>query len=290
MHLAIKVSRLSNFLIFISRTYKGDLVKSDLRRCLLDEKISLSFYGENEDKIWSQIEKAAGKEKAGEIKKIFTSSNQVFASHWRKISKHLLLWEQHFQENYFLLQQIFVELKRLSGVKDFKISQIPIYFISNLTSNDKEIDGWFSWTPKESFIVLEIPFSLKTPNNFFHLAILAHEFFHLMLRKNEGLYSKIVNIAKENNTLLAKLAGGMPSRIFLEELLISSFIPEGYLSEKHLGIKVNSCSFVKTKNLLDWRKIVAFNLYQRAKKYTNDARQIDEDYLKEIIRVIKQNV
>jgi len=127
------------------------------------------------------------------------------------------------------------------------------------------------------------------PNNFFPLAVLAHEFFHLMLRKNKNLFLKITKITQKNEKLFTKLSKEIPSRIFLEELLISSFIPEGYLSEKYFNTKVVS-RISKPKDLLSWRKFIAFKLYQIAKKYTDNIRQIDENYLKDLILIIKQNV
>ncbi|MBN2197830.1 hypothetical protein JW698_01370 [Candidatus Wolfebacteria bacterium] len=289
MYLSIKISRLSNFLFFAQKTNKHNLIKFDLRKYLSDEKFNLSFYGKSEDKIWRQIEKIIGKENAKETKKSIVLLNPVFTSHWRKASNHLLLWKQYFRNNQSLFQQTTLELTKLCGIKHSIISKIPIYLISDPVSNDKEINAWFSWIPKESFIVIEIPLGLKVPNNFFPLAVLAHEFFHLMLRENKNLFLKITSIAKENDKLFTKLAEDMPNRIFLEELLISSFIPEGYFSEKYFNTKVVSYTS-KPKNLLRWRKFVAFKLYQTVKKYINNNQQIDEKYLKDLIEVIKQNV
>lgn len=288
MHLSIKISRLSNLLFFVQKTDEINLIKFDLRKYLSDEKFNLSFYGESEDKIWKQIEETIGKEDAKKIKKTIVSLGSVFTSHWHKASKHLLLWKQYFQNNQSVFQQAILELKKLSGIKYPTISKIPIYLISDPISNDKEINAWFSWTPKENFIVVEIPLGLKAPNNFFPLAVLAHEFFHLMLRENKNLFLKITNIARENDKLFTKLAEGMPNKIFLEELLISSFIPEGYLSEKCFNTKIISHTS-RPKDLLEWRKFVAFKLYQATKKYINDTRQIDENYLKDLIGIIKQN-
>ncbi len=289
MHLSIKISRLSNLLFFASKIDKADLAKSDLQKYLSDEKLNLSFYGKNENKIWRQIEETIGKENAKKIKKSIVPLDQVFTPHWRKVSKHLFLWKQYFQNNQSLLQRVVFELKKLSGIKHFTISKIPIYLISDPVSNDKEINAWFSWTPKESFIVVEIPFGLKVPNNFFPLAVLAHEFFHLMLRKNKNLFLKITKIVKENEKLLTTLAEGMPNKIFLEELLISSFIPEGYLGEKYFNMKVVFYTS-KPKDLLGWRRFIAFKLYQKTKKYIDNNRQIDENYLKDLIGVVKKNV
>lgn len=188
-----------------------------------------------------------------------------------------------------MFQETVFKLKKLIGIKHFAISKIPIYLISDPVSKDKEINAWFSWTSKQSFIVVEIPLGLKIPHNFFPLAVLAHEFFHLILRKNKNLFLKITDIAKENDKLFVGLAEGIPSRMFLEELLISSFTPEGYLSKKYFNTKIISYTS-RPKDLLRWRKFVAFKLSQVAKKYINDNQRIDENYLKDLIRAIKQNV
>ncbi|HOK00434.1 MAG TPA: hypothetical protein PLE40_00630 [Candidatus Pacearchaeota archaeon] len=286
MPLSIKISRLSNFLVFSSKIDKTDLVKSNFKKYLLDEKVVLSFYGKSEDKIWRKIEKIIGKENIKELKKSINSLEQIFNPYWSKASKHLLLWKQYFQNNQFLFQQVFIELKKLSGIKYFAVSKIPIYLISDSASNNKEINAWFSWTQKESFIVVEIPLDLKVPNNFFPLAVLTHEFFHLTLRKNKNLFLKITNIAEKNDKLLIKITGNIPNKIFLEELLISSFVPEGYLSEKYFNTKVASYNLTP-KDLLEWRKFIAYKFYQKAKKYIDNNWQIDENYLKDLIEVIK---
>jgi len=288
MSLSIKISCLSNLLFFIQKTNGHNLIKFDLRKYLSDEKLNLSFCGKSENKIWRQVEKVIGKENTKQIKKYTIPLEPVFASHWSKASGHLLLWKRYFQNNQLMLKQAILGIKNLSGIKHFTISKIPIYLISNPASNDKEINAWFSWAPRENFIVVEIPLGLKVPNNFFPLAVLAHEFFHLILRKNKKLFLKITNIAKEKDKLFTKLAEGMPNRIFLEELLVSSFVPEGYLSEKYFNTKVVSHTS-KPKDLLRWRKFIAFKLYQMAKKHIKDTRQIDENYLKDLIGVIKQN-
>lgn len=288
MNLLLIISRLSNLLFFIQKTDHRHLVKFNLQKYLADENINRLFYDQNEEKIWEQIEKSIGRQNTKRFQKDITSLEPIFTPHWRKTSKHLFLWKKYFQNNQSLLQQIISDIEKLSEVEKFNIYKIPIHLISDPLSKDKEINAWFSWTPKESFIIVEIPPGLKAPNNFFPLSILAHEFFHLMLRKNKSLFSKISKITEENKKILTKLSEGMPSRIFLEELLISSFIPEGYLSEKYFNTKVVP-NTSRPKNLLMWRKFVAFKLYQKAKKYINSAQRIDEKYLRDLIDIIKQN-
>lgn len=202
--------------------------------------------------------------------------------------EYLLLWKQYFQNNQALFKQIVIKIEKLIGITHFAISKIPIYLVPDINSKDKEISARFSWTPKKSFIDIEIPSELKTPKEFFPISILAHEFFHLMLRKNRNLFLKIEKITGKNEKLFAKLSGSMLHRMFLEELLVSSFVPEGYLSEKYLNTK--SYTFTpKLKDLLSWRRLVAFKSHEMAKKYTDNAQQIDEKYLEYIIDILKQN-
>lgn len=290
MHLLLIISRLSNLLFFTEKTNQRDLVKFNLQKYLADERLSLFYYGKSENKIWEQIEKSIGKQNTKQFRKTVASLEFIFTPYWRRAFEHLFLWKKYFQNNQSLLQQIISDIEKLSGVEKFNIYKIPIYLISDPLSKNKEINARFSWTPKESFIIVEIPFGLKVPDNFPPLSVLVHEFFHLMLRKNKSLFSKISKITEENKKILTKLSESMPSRIFLEELLISSFIPEGYLSEKYFNTKViRNISRPKEKDLLMWRKFVASKLYQTAKKYINSVLRIDERYLRELIDIIKQN-
>ncbi|MDO8639587.1 MAG: hypothetical protein Q7R53_01555 [bacterium] len=279
MKFKFKVSKLANLLFFFQKTSQCHLISRNINRL---------FYEKNENKIWEQIEKSIGIQKVEQIKKSIVALKPAFVSYWPKALKHLLLWERYFQNNQPLFQQVILEVKKLSGTKHFAISKIPIYLVSNPCDEDKEISAWFSWTPKENFIVIEIPIDLKVSNNFFPLSVLAHEIFHSILRKNENLFLKISKIAEENEKILIKLSEDMPNRIFLEELLISSFIPEGYLGEKYFGIKVNAHT-LKPKDLLDWRRLVAFKLRDTVKKYLNNTQQIDKKYLQSIIEVVKQS-
>ena len=288
MSLLIIISRFSNFLFFVKETSRHGSIKLDLQKYLTNESLNISSFGKNENEIWKQIEKSIGKQDTKKIKRTITSLSPAFIQYWRKESKHLSLWKKYFQNNRWLLRQIVSNVKKLSGVKRFNIYKIPIYLISNPINTDKEIKAWFSWTPKENFIVVEVPSKSKVPNNLFPLSVLAHEIFHLILRQNKNLFSKITKIAKENKRLLSKSAQGMPNRIFLEELLVSSFVPEGYLSEKYLHTRVTTYK-AKPNDLLGWRKFIAFKLYQIAKDYTDHLWQIDEKYLQELVNIIKQN-
>jgi len=286
MCLSIKTSRLFNFLFFIQKENKTNLINFDLQKYLSNENFDLLYYKQNKNKICEQIKRSIGKQKAKQFQKIITSLKLVFTIYWRKEFKYLLFWKKYFQSNQSLFQRIISDIKKLSGIKHFKVSKISIYLISDPAHNNEEIHAWFSWSPEKSFIVVEISTGFKPPNNLLPVSILTHEFFHLILRENKNLFSKISEIAEQNKNLFTKLSSGVPNRIFLEELLISSFIPEGYLNEKYFHTKVTT-HVVKPKNLLAWRKFVAYKLCQITKKYINNNQQIDDKYLKDLTEVIK---
>jgi len=288
--LPIIISRPSNQLFFASKINPHYLVKFGLQKYIANESVNSLFYNKSEGRIWRRVREAIGKQNAKRIKNAIALLRPSFASHWHKASKHLLSWKRYFQLHRALFQQIISDIKKLSGIKHFALSKIPVYLISDPRSNDKEINAWFSWMPEESFIVVEIPLGLKTSTSLSPLGILAHEFFHLILRRKTGFMLQINKVAEKNAKLFAELsAGRVPNRIFLEELLISSFIPEGYLSEKHLGIKFAPYTS-KPKNLLTWRKLLASQLHKITRRYINGTRQIDREYLKHALRAIKQNV
>ncbi len=289
MRLPIIISRFSNLLFFIQKTSQSRLASFDLQK-YLDENLDISFYGGSESEIWKQISKSIGKRDAEQFKKAIIPIKSVFAPHWEKASKNLSLWEKYFQDNSELFEQIILDIKVLSNVKDFLVSKIPIYLVSDSQSDGKDINAWFSWTPKQSFVVVEIPIGLKVADNLFQIGILAHEYFHLVLKKNKKLVLQINQIAEENNELLEKISKrDVSNKMFFEELLISSFVPEGYLSEKYFGFKV-ATDIYNPKDLLDWRKLVASEMRRLAEKYINNSQQIDKKYLGQLIKVIKQNI
>jgi len=289
MRLTIKISRLSNFLFFIKKTTKYSSMNIDLHKYFLYETLELSFYAQNNTRIWNQIRKIIGKKNIEEFKKFIASFSFDFNSYWNKSFKNLVLWRRYFQNNEFLFRQTLLKIEKLSGIKHFLVSKVPIYFVSDPTKDDEEINAWFSWTPSQKSIVIEIPFGYKPPNNYFPLSILEHEFFHLILRKNKKLLFQINNIVKENDKLLRKISNGMSNRMVFEELLVSSFIPEGYLNEKYFNQKVTPFTY-KPKDLLEWRKFVAYKFYKTSKRYVDDNIVIDENYLKDLIELVGQNI
>ncbi len=287
----IIISYFSNLLLFAERVGKNPIAVIGSQKRKNGGSVDLLFYEKDKNKILSNIRKEMGQGKTGEIKNGITLLEPKFAPHWIKISKHLHLWEKYYRNNKLAFQNIISDIKKLSGTKNFTLSKTDIYFVSDPLSKYNDINAWFSWTPKESFMVVEISPNFNVSKDYFPIGILAHEFFHLILRADKRLMLQIDKISKKNTGLLSRLSKGLiPNRMFLEELLVSSFIPEGYLSEKYLHIKTTSNNPSKPGNLLAWRRLVASQMRDTVKKYMDDDKKIDERYLKLLVEVIKQNV
>ena len=111
---------------------------------------------------------------------------------------------------------------------------------------------------------MEIPINQYPDNNdLFPCAVLLHEIFHLLIRKNKILKKQIYNLNKNSP--------------YFEELLISSFIPEGYLSQVYLNTPQLKYS-KNSKNLIDQRRYIAHKLSDQAQTYIKKKQPLDKKY------------
>jgi len=287
MRLPITISKFSNLLFFVHKS--NTLTNRELKEQLSAENIDLLFYGKNKKEIWRQLIKKLGGKRTKQIKSEIAYLLPNFVSFWNKKAKHLLAWKQYLQSNQLIFERAIFDTKKLTGVRNYHFSKIPIFLIVT-PHNGHSIEAWFSWTPKKSFLVVEIPANLKTPmNNYFAISVIVHEFFHLLLRNNKKLFTLICNTALKNKTALAKLSDGMPERIFLEELLISSFIPEGYLSNKYFKTKIPRAD-KSEDGLLAWRKFIAAKLRPLSKNYVDNLMEVDKKYINNLMAIVKRNI
>lgn len=84
-----------------------------------------------------------------------------------------------------------------------------------------------------------------------------------------------------------------PPKIVIEEALISSFIPEGYLSEKNLKTDIikEAKQELNKKNidpLSQLRNFSAILMYDEAKKYVDGKKSLDAEFFNKIVTVIKK--
>ena len=200
-------------------------------------------------------------------------------------NKQLQKRANQLTKNWNLLESMIIDICSLCGISNFS-NRVPINLIYG--KNNKEIFAWFSWTPKNSAITIEFSKSPKTDNQYM-IMVLGHELFHLILRENKKLMQKISKYTKFNEPILTRIKEkNLSSRLILEELIISSFIPEGYLSKKYFNkpIKRTSTEFLGN-DLIDWRRYIAYKMQRCAQLYFGKKQIIDDTYINKIINLIK---
>jgi len=199
----------------------------------------------------------------------------------KKLQKHA----NQLKQNWGLLESIIVDMCSLCNISSFS-DRLPINLIYG--KNNEDIFAWFSWTPQDSAITIEFNKSLKVEKEFL-IMVLAHEIFHLMLRKNKKLMQKISEHSKSNKSILIKIKEqGLSFKMILEELIVSSFIPEGYLSKKYFNKSIKKVSNKFSQNdLIDWRRYMAYKMRGYAQLYSNKKNTIDNAYIDKIINLIK---
>lgn len=113
--------------------------------------------------------------------------------------------------------------------------------------------------------------------------ILMHEYFHLCIDQNASLTLIMSDFIDKNKLFFRKFYSSRLSPwIVLHELIVSSFVPEGYLGQK-MGYDIN---YKEKTKLGKARLIVGQKMYSLAKKYIDKKIPIDHKYIKAIVNVL----
>lgn len=240
---------------------------------------------------WPLLKKIFNKEDLDKLEEIFKIFSSRFNKIWSVELIKLLKVRDCVKSNYRQMGLTFKIIEDLCSLKkdqNFK-ENLPIYFVMS-SSCPEDFVGWYSIFNKKIDIVLENS-NLKSSN--FLIAIIAHEFFHLAIKHNKKIIDKLEKISSQNETILRRISKEISPRMVLEELLLSSFVPEGYLANHCLGLKVKKSLSLKDHktgkfNLVLSRRYIADKMKDLAREYILEKRQIDENYLNNIILEIKK--
>jgi len=246
--------------------------------------------------FYEKLKKEFGQDKTKQIKKTLNHFSKRFDIiwSWDKVKMDKITLE--IRERKAKINLIIGDILKLCGLtQDDNLWDIKIHFF--LSSNHKsDRIAWTSWMPHDSSIILECSGWPQREMNELAYSILPHEYFHLILRKNKELFSDLQLFINRHNKLVKNIGvGDMDTGMIFEEILISSFLPEGYLSEKHLGFNVKK----RIPKILNSKKInllarvryeYALLLYDMAKEYVNGDKILDDGYFEEIISGLQKNI
>jgi len=288
MLLKINISRLPNIVWFAQNTKLDYQGSKPLPKYLQEDALQIDAYGTAKTAFFEKIRTKKGIKKMQSLQRYLHEIEPLFTTHWRSAAPHLSLWKEYLLAHERTLQKILTTLYNLTSTRGFTARHIPFYLIADPTNPTQELSAWFSWTPKKSFVVIEIPLAAIPSQTLFPVGIVAHEILHLLLRKNIRLFTELKNLAKDNAKLWLKTSDlPISPENFLEELLVSSFVPEGYLGEKYLQHKIKRLVMLPN-DLLDWRRLIAYHMRTIARNYAEKNKAIDLKYMEYLLEVIKK--
>ena len=306
LNLNIKISKFSNLYSFVSDLsqwgdYKyfeyrkkewirktGKLSKKEnnllLRFKNIQEKsnehIELFFIFEKESEIKKKLKHVLSREDLGCIFYILSCFENRFNVIWENIEKKLLWTKERIEKKN--IDPVIVDIFSLCDINKKDRLKVDINL---LISGFSDLHGWVSG----SDIAMECSGWRKKDINELINTIMPHEFFHILISKNKKIKKEIsMMVTKEKERINnVNKNFGLSNQMFLEELVLSSFIPEGYLLEKYSKININK-NYKDNINSKDKLRVlrlyIADKMRDVAKEYVEDNKVIDKNYIEKIIK------
>ena len=243
------------------------------------------------DKLQAALKKSMSTPAVYTIKKIIKNFQQRFDSLWKQEEPRLKKIRKYFISQSRKLGSDLMVINRLAGddLTASTYNDMPIHLVIS-SERSRDAVGWFSSLGNRTDLVLECSGTPDKSYNFLN-AILLHELFHVVLRKNRKIMNQIAKISRENSKLLGALSRDIKPSLILEELVISSFIPEGFLGTRYTNSSIKRTSSIGERggliSFVSARKFCAYQLRKIAEEYVKTLRAIDERYLLLVISAIK---
>lgn len=239
--------------------------------------------------LWQIIKKIIGQEKTKQLKLVFRIFKPKFDPVFKKRYKDFRKLKKAIQNQQSAIKQALPIIHSLCNISQFKLpSPLTIKLLFSQGKNDIQ-----AWAYKKTIAIEGLSYPLNKINDLIN-EVLLHEYFHLALNRNRKIKSKIISLTKTHKQTLLKLnISEWPPHVILEEALISTFLPEGYLGEKlsHKNIKKEALKQIKRKKierLLKIRYFCALKMYDLANKYVDNQKPIDTKYLIALLKTLKQ--
>jgi hypothetical protein len=236
------------------------------------------------------IKKNISQKQFDELEKSFALFLLRFEKIWKKKEKNLLNLKKVLEKSDSRFGNALSKIERIYGVDNkTTLNKIPVQLL--ISSNDKnDILGYFSVTNRKTDIVLEYSGSINSEKNIFLNLVILHELSHLAVNKNRGLKNLIKKIAENNKNKIEKVFEFLPAEKTLEELIISSFVPEGYISKYFFKKNIKKITNYKnTKNQTNFtllRQFCAYKMKIPAKEYLENNKKINKEYIQKVVNLI----
>lgn len=239
---------------------------------------------------WKKVEEWVDKEEYLKIKEIFNiflpRFEKIWLSHCKKLASAKLKLEKELNKTKSVeILEIFSILFNDRKLSDKKIR---IYLLSS--PSEKWWGGGANIGPKS--ITFECS-DIKEDNLSRSLLIIFHEIAHLFERKKfKPLLKRYIdNLSKEEKEEIKKsevYQEVKDLKIIIKEMIISSLLPEGYLSERLNGKKVIKLPAEKQRTFSNLRHYAAYHLYPLVKEYIERQKPFDEILIQKAWQLFKE--
>lgn len=243
------------------------------------------FLFEKPNKVWPNISKQIGKTKTIQIQSILKLFENRFDKIWPKENKKLKTIAHKFEARNSQINNHLDIIRKLCGLTK---QQLPKKIEVRLLLSSELQEECQGWSFKDKIVLACSGWPLQKIDYLIN-SIFLHECFHILFKKNKKLCRNYKSIINTNDKILQKSVSNVwPPKIIFEEALISSFLPEGYLTEKILKINVRQTAkreLLKQKNdsFTRLRYFSALYLYDLAKDYIEKNKSLDKFYFEKVI-------
>lgn len=268
--------------------------------------LGIPFITPSSSQIWEKVKNWTGESRQEELKKIFEIFEPRFEKIWAVSVDQLGKTKQILEETLGnkKTDEILKTFSNLYGNNGEINKKILKIYLFSIPSEDSIGGGANLGLGK---ITIESS-GIKKENLFRVLPIIFHEIAHLFEKRCfRPLLKKWVNSLNEDEkkqVKKAKIYQEIKSlETILNETIVSSLLPEGYLSEKFFGIKIKdriekyfknnfksdvSSLTAEYRNLKNLRSYGAYHLYNLAKVYVEQRKMLDSDYIREVYKIFKE--
>lgn len=252
--------------------------------------VEIIFLEHSDDELQRRLESEYGNNDASIILKAIRSFAPRFELFWATALPRLELIREYLVSHVSTIDNALADVERLCGLGlDVSLLRNTPLYLAIASSHPNDLVGWFSHSNSRNTFVLEFCDDVSVVSGFLE-AVIVHEMFHIGLRQNDKLMSHIHSIGAQAHDEIPVVDDMKPERVY-EEILVSSFTPEGAIAEKHFGkvmpLDKPKIDFSGGKLVLLRRRVAGY-LSTIAREYIDSGKTIDDDYFAALLEGIKK--
>jgi len=248
------------------------------------------FLFEKPGKVWRTLEGKVGKEQAKRIYSIFDLFRGKFERLWKIEKGRLGVIANKFRYMKPSFRQDLKTVEKLCGLSKRKSLQVELRLLMSSGSNDCQ-----GWSLGDTVILECSKWNLNKMKELLN-NIFLHECFHILFKRNRSIFNNFLMFVEKNEALVSNTAlKEWKAKVVFEEVLVSSFLPEGYLGGKNLGVDSRKIakkrlSKVNSDELTRLRFFSVLCLYDFAQEYVESGKVLDGVYFGKVTKCVKKFV